>query len=123
MNFESQPLQTHEIESMRADPEIIGRIVESYKLMLDFYGMRLVSLENGLLQRASPPRNYEGRYRNLVREYLVLEWFITSDARLRVLPRLLAQLPSSIQNPQMSVRDGTGKTQLWVSSARSKRAE
>jgi Opioid growth factor receptor (OGFr) conserved region len=68
MNFESQPLQAHEIEAMKADPEIIRRIVESYKLMLDFYGMKLASLDTGLVQRATPPRNYENRYRNLVRE-------------------------------------------------------
>uniref|UniRef100_A0A8H8CMD4 Opioid growth factor receptor (OGFr) conserved domain-containing protein n=1 Tax=Psilocybe cubensis TaxID=181762 RepID=A0A8H8CMD4_PSICU len=67
MNYESQPLQTHEIREMEADPAIIERVVQSYNLMLDFYGMRLVSAETGLLDRALPPRNYTARYQNLVR--------------------------------------------------------
>lgn len=69
MNFESQPLQQHEIESMKSDPAIIERILLSYKLMLDFYGMRLVDVESGLIDRSLPPRNYATRYRNLVREF------------------------------------------------------
>jgi len=68
MNYQSQPLQRHEIEKMKADPIIIERIIESYKLMLDFYGMRLVSAETGLIDRVLPPRNYAARYHNLVRE-------------------------------------------------------
>lgn len=67
MNYESQPLQTHEIRAMKADPTIIARIIESYKLMLDFYGMRLVSVDTGLVARVLPPKNYEVHYRNLVR--------------------------------------------------------
>ncbi|KAJ3567042.1 hypothetical protein NP233_g6618 [Leucocoprinus birnbaumii] len=66
MNWESQPLQLHEIETMKANPEIMSRIVKSYELMLDFYGMRLLSQETGLLGRVLPPRNFEARYRNLV---------------------------------------------------------
>lgn len=68
MNYDSQPLQTHEIESMKADPIIIERVIRSYQLMLDFYGMHLVSEETGLIDRALPPRNFIPRYRNLVRE-------------------------------------------------------
>jgi len=67
MNYESQPLQAHEIRAMKADPTIVARIIESYKLMLDFYGMRLVSADTGLVARVLPPKNYAGRYRNLVR--------------------------------------------------------
>jgi hypothetical protein len=67
MNFESQPLQLHEIESMKSDPLIIERIIGSYRLMLDFYGMRLVSVESGLVDRSLPPRNYAPRYNNLTR--------------------------------------------------------
>ncbi|KAF5311698.1 hypothetical protein D9611_009418 [Ephemerocybe angulata] len=67
MNYESQPLQGHEIEAMKADPEVIKRIVTSYKLMLDFYGMRLISEDSGLVGRSSPPRDFAKRYRNLVR--------------------------------------------------------
>lgn len=69
MNYESQPLQVHELESMRLDLDIIKRIVSSYELMLDFYGMRLVSLETGEVERSLPPRNFAARYKNLVRTY------------------------------------------------------
>ena len=71
MNYDSQPLQTHEIESMKADPTIIERVIKSYQLMLDFYGMHLVSKESGLVDRVLPPRYFAPRYRNLVREW---EW-------------------------------------------------
>lgn len=53
---------------MRADLAVITRVLTSYKMMLDFYGFRLVDDETGLLDRVLPPRNYEPRYRNLVRE-------------------------------------------------------
>jgi hypothetical protein len=72
MNYDSQPLQTHEIDSMKADPIILTRVVRSYQLMLDFYGMHLVSEETGLLDRAHPPRYFAPRYRNLVRECYTL---------------------------------------------------
>ncbi|GBE84418.1 Opioid growth factor receptor-like protein [Sparassis crispa] len=65
MNYESQPLQAHEIASMKADPEIVDRVFRSYELMLDFYGMRLQTRETGLTARSS--RNHAERYRNLVR--------------------------------------------------------
>ena len=68
MNYESQPLSKHEIEQMKVNPVIVQRIIESYKLMLDFYGMRLVSEETGLVGRSAPPRNYATRYHNLVSE-------------------------------------------------------
>lgn len=68
MNFESQPLQPHEITAIKADPRALQRLLASYRLMLDFYGMRLVSEETGAVDRALPPRNYASRYENLVRE-------------------------------------------------------
>ncbi|KAJ3747119.1 opioid growth factor receptor conserved region-domain-containing protein [Lentinula detonsa] len=67
MNYESQPLQCHEIEALKSDPNAIARIIESYELMLDFYGMRLVSLETGEVERSLPPRDYAARYKNLIR--------------------------------------------------------
>ncbi|GLB38411.1 putative opioid growth factor receptor (OGFr) conserved region [Lyophyllum shimeji] len=67
MNYQSQPLQRHEIQAMKADPTIIGRITTSYEMMLDFYGMRLVSADSGLVDRSLPPRNYVSNYKNLVR--------------------------------------------------------
>ncbi|TFK74812.1 hypothetical protein BDN72DRAFT_759034 [Pluteus cervinus] len=67
MNFESQPLQPQEIAAMKADPAILGRIVKSYQLMLDFYGMQLVSPDSGLVARVQPPQKCASRYLNLVR--------------------------------------------------------
>ncbi|KAJ3970703.1 opioid growth factor receptor conserved region-domain-containing protein [Lentinula raphanica] len=67
MNYESQPLQPHEIEDLKSDPDAIRRVIASYELMLDFYGMRLVSLETGEVERSLPPRNYKSRYQNLIR--------------------------------------------------------
>jgi Opioid growth factor receptor (OGFr) conserved region len=63
MNFESQALQPHEITSMRSSAEIMERIIKSYEMMLDFYGMRLVSAETGLLDRSE---RFADRYDNLI---------------------------------------------------------
>jgi hypothetical protein len=68
MNYESQPLYKHEVERMKADPVIIQRVIESYKLMLDFYGMRLASEATGLVERSLRPKDYQTRYHNLVRK-------------------------------------------------------
>jgi hypothetical protein len=68
MNYESQPLQIHERDAMKSDPVIKQRLQRSYELMLDFYGMRLLDANTGLLDRSLPPRNYESRYKNLVRK-------------------------------------------------------
>lgn len=65
MNYEAQPLQKHEIVSMKADPAIVERLKRSYQLMLGFYGMELVSDETGELRRAA---NWQGRFRNLAGE-------------------------------------------------------
>ncbi len=67
MNYESQPLQRHELDAMKSSPEVIERILTSYRLMLDFYGMRLENEQTGRLARVLPPRNFAARYRNLVR--------------------------------------------------------
>jgi hypothetical protein len=72
MNWESQPLQQHEVDSLKSDEAAIARLIGSYKLMLNFYGMRLVDEDMGLLQRSLPPRNYETRYRNLVCELFMV---------------------------------------------------
>ncbi|KAH9936620.1 opioid growth factor receptor conserved region-domain-containing protein [Fomitopsis serialis] len=65
MNYESQPLQRHEVEAMKADETIVERVLRSYRLMLDFYGMRLEDSETGLLARSD--KNYKDRYKNLTR--------------------------------------------------------
>jgi len=48
---------------MREDLSIAKRIVYSYKLMLDFYGLELVSEQTGEVQRCI--KNWRARYRNL----------------------------------------------------------
>lgn len=50
---------------MRNNDEIICRVVRSYKMMLGFYGMRLLS-DTGLLARTLLPRDFKSRYRNLL---------------------------------------------------------
>jgi len=64
MNWDSSPLQPHEIQTMTDDPVIMQRLVASYRLMLHFYGMHLESEDSGLLVRST---NYADRYRNLSR--------------------------------------------------------
>ena len=66
MNYESQPLRRHEAEAMKADDAIRERVLRSYCLMLDFYGMRLEDSETGFFTRSD--KNYKDRYRNLARE-------------------------------------------------------
>lgn len=62
LNYAAQPLQKHEIKAMTKDETVMRRIVTSYKLMLDFYGMRLESEATGLIVRST---NYAAQYRNL----------------------------------------------------------
>ena len=87
MNYESQPLQRHEVEAMKADETIVERVLRSYRLMLDFYGMRLEDSETGLLARSD--KNYKDRYKNLTRKSYA------TDCRDLTRPRrrFLAQLP------------------------------
>ncbi|KAI6114427.1 opioid growth factor receptor conserved region-domain-containing protein [Pisolithus sp. B1] len=66
MNFAAQRLMPHELSAMRADAEVMRRIVRAYTMMLDFYGMRLQSEETGLVGRAVPPGSYSSRYVNLL---------------------------------------------------------
>ena len=67
MNYESQPLMVHELEAMKADKKIMERVLQSYRVMLDFYGMQLKSSETGLIARSEPERKWVDQYRNLVR--------------------------------------------------------
>ncbi|EKM51744.1 uncharacterized protein PHACADRAFT_262059 [Phanerochaete carnosa HHB-10118-sp] len=67
VNWYAQPLQVHEAAAMKANPDVVSRVVNSYELMLDFYGMHLQSTETGLLVRAGPAQKWCDRYRNLAR--------------------------------------------------------
>lgn len=97
MNFASQPLQIHEITAMKKDPEVMGRVLQSYCMMLEFYGMKLDSPETGLLSRVMPESRYADRYRNLVSEYKrssILDWgeFSPESFDRRILSQLSAHL-------------------------------
>ena len=65
VNHEAQRLQKHEITAMKSDTAIMRRLLRSYTMMLDFYGMQLVSEDTGELQRTE---NWKERYRNLSRK-------------------------------------------------------
>ena len=84
MNFESQPLQRHEIIAMTKEPIIIERMITSYRMMLDFYGMRLVSVELGLVDRVLPPRDFIRRYNNLVRKSFSTRRFRSNSSSAQV---------------------------------------
>lgn len=62
MNSDAQVLQLHEAQAIMADDVCKLRVVRSYSLMLDFYGMRLKNNETGEVERAD---NWRHRYSNL----------------------------------------------------------
>lgn len=96
MNYESQALQPHEITSMRSNTVILERIIKSYDMMLDFYGMRLVSAKMGLLDRSE---DFSDRYKNLV-----CEPGSRSDvSRWLMFLRFWTQLPSNFSHLEMPV--------------------
>ncbi|XP_046329060.2 opioid growth factor receptor-like protein 1 isoform X2 [Haliotis rufescens] len=64
MNFYAQELQVKEAEAIRKDPKTCGRVLTSYKMMLDFYGMKLKDDNTGELERK---RNWRQRYSHLNR--------------------------------------------------------
>jgi len=59
MNDVAQPLTIYEAEAMRASPEVMKRVVLSYRMMLDFYGLQLDDEETGTVSRAP---SYERRF-------------------------------------------------------------
>jgi len=71
VNFQSQPLYPHEIQKMKHSAEVQRRFIQSYQLMLDFYGMKLASEDTGKLERSSNDPShasyYVPRYQNLLR--------------------------------------------------------
>ncbi|KAJ9454614.1 opioid growth factor receptor (ogfr) region protein [Diplonema papillatum] len=62
LNPSAQELQKFEAEAISADPVLQGRFVQSYELMLDFYGMRLVDPATGTVGRSHA---FIPRYANL----------------------------------------------------------
>jgi len=66
VNMLSQVLQPHEIEGIKADPQCRKRVIRSYGLMLDFYGMQLSNEETGALTRS---KKWKHRYAHLNRSF------------------------------------------------------
>jgi len=62
LNFESKPLQSHEILKIKADQSCIKRFIKSYELMLHFYGCALKDQGTGELDRHE---GWKTQYRNL----------------------------------------------------------
>ncbi|KWU44462.1 hypothetical protein RHOSPDRAFT_9092, partial [Rhodotorula sp. JG-1b] len=70
VNWEAQPLQPHEVAGIKADPQAMARLLESYRIMLAFYGLRLVDETTGELALedsvpAPSPASYLRRFHNL----------------------------------------------------------
>lgn len=63
LNYEVHPLQKHEAAIIAADPLLQAKIMKSFDLMLDFYGMKLLNPSTGEVCRGD---NYLKMYRNLV---------------------------------------------------------
>ncbi|XP_060913317.1 opioid growth factor receptor-like protein 1 [Labrus mixtus] len=64
VNYMASELTKKEIEAFKKNEDAKRRLVESYELMLGFYGMRLVSKETGEVKRAD---NWKERFGNLER--------------------------------------------------------
>uniref|UniRef100_A0A8C5EK83 Opioid growth factor receptor (OGFr) conserved domain-containing protein n=1 Tax=Gouania willdenowi TaxID=441366 RepID=A0A8C5EK83_GOUWI len=62
MNSAASPLTEEEVEAFCQSHEAKANLLESYKLMLDFYGMELCNDQTGEVKRAE---NWEERFNNL----------------------------------------------------------
>ncbi|BGP25546.1 opioid growth factor receptor-like protein [Rhodotorula toruloides] len=70
VNWDAQPLELHEFEGIKSDPAAMSRFLESYRIMLAFYGLTLVNPETGEVALrdevpAPHPSSYLRRLRNL----------------------------------------------------------
>ncbi|XP_054465346.1 opioid growth factor receptor isoform X2 [Anoplopoma fimbria] len=64
VNYMASELTKKEIDAFKKNEDAKKRLVESYELMLGFYGMRLVNKETGEVKRAD---NWKERFGNLER--------------------------------------------------------
>lgn len=64
VNYMASELTKKEIEAFKKNEDAKKRLVESYELMLGFYGMRLMNKETGEVKRAD---NWKERFGNLER--------------------------------------------------------
>lgn len=63
LNMSSQPFSMHESELFRRDPAILRRVLKSYELMLDFYGLVLLNENTGQIARNA--QTYSQIYKHL----------------------------------------------------------
>lgn len=63
VNYCATPLTWSEIQLMKSDEEVMKRLLESYKLMLGFYGIVLLDPDTGKVARAK--ENWKNRFQNL----------------------------------------------------------
>lgn len=61
-NSKSQTLTKEEAELIKSSPEALKRLLTSYQMMLDFYGLELEDEETGKVKRS---KDYHDRYVNL----------------------------------------------------------
>jgi hypothetical protein len=64
LNSYSQVLQVHELETLKNDGFAVYQLLQSYQMMLNFYGMRLKSINSFEVLRA---KDFKKRYENLIR--------------------------------------------------------
>ena len=60
LNNRAHPLQKHEINELKHDEDLKDRLIRSYELMLDFFGMKLVGRESGEIARSD--KNQKQQY-------------------------------------------------------------
>ncbi|KEP47077.1 opioid growth factor receptor-like protein [Rhizoctonia solani 123E] len=64
VNSKARPLTRYEMEQINSSPALLIRLRRAYELMLDFYGMKLLDAESGLVGRKDD--GWKERYENLV---------------------------------------------------------
>ncbi|XP_052801826.1 opioid growth factor receptor-like protein 1 [Mya arenaria] len=82
-NSSAQRLYVHEAQAIKVDEELQGKVVQAYRMMLDFYGLRLVNPIDGAVSRNR--ENWEERFHHLNRSqhnYLRITRIITSLGEL-----------------------------------------
>ena len=66
MNFHAQELQLHEAQKIMEDQKAQKRVLKSYMMMLDFYGMKIKDKVTGEIEKAE---NWKERFQHLNRSY------------------------------------------------------
>ena len=64
LNSHAQPLQKHEIAKLKNDEIVRNRLIKSYELMLDFFGMKLANHDSGLIARSDEYQKQQYRLLN-----------------------------------------------------------